>query len=60
MTLLESTQSNLELVTETTISQAATIKELKEQLAKLEAANSKLTNKLKYSESTILTLRTLI
>ncbi len=46
--IIENLELNLESVTETAITQAATIKELKAQLEQLQAANAKLTQDLAY------------
>ena len=48
MTLLKSTQLNLESVSESYRAQAGLVQELKAEIAKLEAANAKLSKDLAY------------
>jgi len=57
MTLLESTKLNLESVSQSYRAQAELVQDLREQLAKLEAVNSKLTNQFKYADSMMKTYR---
>ena len=51
--LLKSTQSNLESVTETVISQTQEIEKLKAQLAELEKAKDKLETELSYANNMV-------
>ena len=48
---IKSLESNLELVTEMAQNQVIEINKLKEEIAKLQAANEKLTRELKYETS---------
>lgn len=57
MTLLESTQLNLESVSQTYRAQAVLIKELRAEMEQLEAANAKLTTQLSYTNSMMDTYR---
>ena len=50
MTLLKSTQLNLESVSESYRAQAGLVQELKAEIAKLEAANAKLSKDLAYGQ----------
>ena len=51
MTLLESTQLNLESVSQSYRAQAELVQELRAEIAKLEAANAKLSQDLVYESS---------